>query len=68
MRTPKPWYRASKDVWYVEFNGQQIRLAKGRANEKAATQVTVSEFKFNLHQCLGHCVRRPWGRELPLRQ
>ena len=37
MRTPtKPWYRASKDAWYVEFNGRQIRLAKGLANEKEA--------------------------------
>ena len=37
MRTPtKPWYRASKDAWYVEFNGRQVRLAKGRDNEKAA--------------------------------
>ena len=37
MRTPtKPWYRASKDAWYVEINGKQVRLAKGRENEKAA--------------------------------
>ena len=37
MRIPtKPWYRASKDAWYVEFNGRQVRLAKGRDNEKAA--------------------------------
>ncbi len=37
MRLPtKPWYRASKDAWYVEFNGKQVRLAKGRHNEKAA--------------------------------
>ncbi len=37
MRTPtKPWYRASKDAWYVEFNGKQVRLAKGQDNEKAA--------------------------------
>ena len=32
----KPWYRASKDAWYVEFNVRQVRLAKGRDNEKAA--------------------------------
>jgi hypothetical protein len=36
VRSPvKPWYRASKDAWYVEFNGKQIRLANGRDNEKA---------------------------------
>ena len=39
MRSPtKPWYRASKDAWYVEFNGRQVRLAKGHDNEKAAQQ------------------------------
>ena len=31
-------YRASKDAWYVEFNGRQVRLAKGRDNEKAARE------------------------------
>lgn len=36
MRPHKPWYRASKDAWYVEIAGQQVRLAKGEANEKAA--------------------------------
>ena len=37
MRIPtKPWYRASKDAWYVEVNGRQLRLAKGRDNENAA--------------------------------
>lgn len=37
MRAPaKPWYRASKDAWYVEFNGEQVRLAKGQDNYKAA--------------------------------
>jgi integrase len=37
MRTPaKPWYRASKHAWYVEFNGKQVRLAKGQDNYKAA--------------------------------
>ena len=39
MRSPtKPWYRASKDAWYVQFNGRKVRLAKGRDNEKAAQQ------------------------------
>jgi len=39
VRIPaKPWYRASKDAWYVEYNGRQVRLAKGRDNEKAAQQ------------------------------
>jgi len=36
MRTHKPWYRASHDWWYVEINGKQEKLAKGRENEKAA--------------------------------
>lgn len=36
MRQPKPWFRSSKDAWYVEFNGKQRMLAKGRDHEKAA--------------------------------
>lgn len=36
MRTHKPWYRASNDAWYVEINGKQVRLAKGKANQKTA--------------------------------
>ena len=36
MRTPKPWYRAPKNAWYVEIGGRQVRLAKGKDNEKAA--------------------------------
>jgi integrase len=36
-RSPsKRWFCASKDAWHVEFHGKQIRLAKGRDNEKAA--------------------------------
>jgi integrase len=36
MRQPKPWYRTSKDAWFVELGGKQIRLAKGRDAEKEA--------------------------------
>lgn len=36
MRPHKPWYRASKDAWYIEINHRQVRLAKGQENEKAA--------------------------------
>ncbi len=37
MRLPEgPWYRASRDAWYVEYEGQQVKLAKGKANKKAA--------------------------------
>ena len=36
MRLPEgPWYRASRDAWYVEYEGQQVKLAKGKANKKA---------------------------------
>jgi integrase len=39
VRSPtKPWYRASKDAWYVQLHGRKVRLAKGRDNEKAAQQ------------------------------
>ena len=34
MRTPtKPWYRASKDAWYVEINGKQVRLSNARLDD-----------------------------------
>jgi integrase len=32
----KPWYRKSKDAWYVEIDGRQVRLAKGRSARNAA--------------------------------
>jgi integrase len=28
MRRPKPWYRTSKSAWYVQHNGQQVRLGE----------------------------------------
>jgi hypothetical protein len=35
MRLPEgPWYRASRDAWYVEVDGKQVRLAKGKANTR----------------------------------
>jgi integrase len=36
MQARKPWYRASKDAWYVEIDGKQIRLAAGKANKAQA--------------------------------
>ena len=39
MRIPEgPWYRASRDAWYVKIDGRQVRLAKGKANKKAAVE------------------------------
>jgi integrase len=39
MRLPEgPWYRASRDAWYVEYKGQQVKLPKGKANKKAALE------------------------------
>jgi integrase len=39
MRLPEgPWYRASRDAWYVEVDGKQVKLAKGKANKKAALE------------------------------
>jgi hypothetical protein len=37
-RVPEPWYRASRDAWYVELNGRQHRLAKGKNAKGAATR------------------------------
>jgi integrase/recombinase XerD len=28
MRQPKPWFRASKQAWYVEHHGRQVRLGE----------------------------------------
>lgn len=36
MRQPKPWYRTSKNAWFVELGGKQVRLAKGKDSEKEA--------------------------------
>lgn len=36
MNHRKPWYRKSKDAWYVEIDGRQVRLAKGKDARKAA--------------------------------
>ena len=36
MRQPKPWYRTSKNAWFVELGGKQVRLAKGQDSEKEA--------------------------------
>ncbi len=37
MRPAKPWYRASKNGWYVKVNGRQVRLGvTGRENQAAA--------------------------------
>jgi integrase len=32
----KPWYRKSKDAWYVEIDGRQVQLAKGKDARRAA--------------------------------
>jgi integrase len=37
-RTAKPWYRASRDAWYVEVGGKQVRLANGREGRQEALQ------------------------------
>ena len=37
MRKPsKPWYRKFNDTWYVTVRGEQIPLAKGKANKAEA--------------------------------
>lgn len=36
MRQPKPWFRTSKNAWFVELGGKQFRLAVGRNAEKEA--------------------------------
>lgn len=38
MRIRKPWFRKSKNAWYVELDGKQVRLAVGAENEKKALE------------------------------
>jgi hypothetical protein len=35
MKERKPWFRTSKNAWYVEVNGKQVRLAAGEENRQA---------------------------------
>lgn len=35
-RERTPWYRASRDAWFVQFGGRQVRLAKGKSNRSQA--------------------------------
>ena len=48
MRPRKPWFRTSKNAWYVNFNGSQVRLADGPKNlvsrskaERALSRLTL---------------------------
>jgi integrase len=36
MRPRKPWFRANRDAWYVQHNGKQVLLAKGKASKAEA--------------------------------
>jgi integrase len=36
MKISQPWFRASRDQWFVQLDRKQIPLAKGRENEAAA--------------------------------
>ncbi len=38
MREAKPWFRKSNNSWYVEIDGRQVRLAKGRENRAEAVK------------------------------
>jgi integrase len=32
----QPWYRASRDAWYVQIDGRQVKLADGKDSEEKA--------------------------------
>ncbi|WP_435019114.1 tyrosine-type recombinase/integrase [Tundrisphaera sp. TA3] len=36
MRHPEPWYRKFNDTWYVQLDGKQQKLAKGKDNKPEA--------------------------------
>lgn len=35
-RPLKPWYRAARDTWYVEIDGRQVPLTKGKGSKAEA--------------------------------
>jgi integrase len=39
-RQPRPWYRSERDAWYVQVDGRQVLLARGKESRKEA----VAEF------------------------
>lgn len=49
---PEPWYRASKNAWYVQLDGSQIRLAKGPKDEteKAAWEAFYRLMGYDLKE------------------
>lgn len=50
-RDAKPWYRAGKDAWYVEVDGKQVKLTKG----KDARPQALAEF----HRIMAGRTRTP---------
>lgn len=36
QKTGRPWYRRQNDSWYVQVDGKQVQLAKGKENKAAA--------------------------------
>lgn len=36
MRSPRPWFRSDRDAWYVQHDGKQVLLARGKANKAQA--------------------------------
>jgi integrase/recombinase XerD len=36
MRPRKPWFRSDRDAWFVQHNGKQVQLAKGKDNKAEA--------------------------------
>ena len=43
MHPSRPWYSTSHDGWYAEIDGHQVKLAKGRASEQAATGMVFAQ-------------------------
>lgn len=36
MRPRKPWFRKDRDAWFVQHNGKQVLLVRGKANKAEA--------------------------------
>jgi hypothetical protein len=50
MRQPKPWFRKSVNAWYVQIDGQKVRLVDGEENEQEA----IAEFYRRMAHKPGH--------------
>lgn len=45
MKDRRPWYRASKDAWFVEINGKQVRLYSSSGSRRSSKGIKPCQSK-----------------------